>query len=90
MDVKLEKSKAHDVEVLIDTLWLAQYKPMIMMLAYAVIFMIQLLLTFVLWPLDHKNIKHGLYCIIQGSGLYSDLRISTAGICGSCYRHGSF
>lgn len=48
MDVKLEKPNAHDVEVLIDTLWLAQYKPMIMMLAYAVIFMIQLLLTFVL------------------------------------------
>ncbi len=48
MDVKLEKPNVHDVEVLIDTLWLAQYKPMIMMLAYTVVSMIQLLLTFVL------------------------------------------
>nr|WGD91191.1 DUF1189 family protein [Bacillus subtilis] len=69
MDVKLEKPNVHDVEVLIDTLWLAQYKPMIMMLAYTVVSMIQLLLTFVLagGTLDHKNIKHGLYCIIQGT-----------------------
>lgn len=48
MDVKLENPNAHDVEVLIDTLWLAQYKPMIMILASAVIFMIQLFLTIVL------------------------------------------
>ncbi|MGN2617866.1 DUF1189 domain-containing protein [Bacillus stercoris] len=48
MDVKLENPNAHDVEVLIDTLWLAQYKPMIMLLAYAVILMIQLFVTVVL------------------------------------------
>ncbi|MGQ9008129.1 DUF1189 domain-containing protein [Bacillus stercoris] len=48
MDVRLENPNAHDVEVLIDTLWLAQYKPMIMILASAVIFMIQLFLTIVL------------------------------------------
>lgn len=48
MDAKLKKPNVHDVEVLIDTLWFAQYKPMIMLLAYAVIFMIQLLLTAVL------------------------------------------
>lgn len=48
MDAKLKEPNVHDVEALIDTLWLAQYKPMIMMLAYAVIFMIQLFLMAVL------------------------------------------
>ncbi|MBK4204565.1 DUF1189 domain-containing protein [Bacillus subtilis] len=48
MDAKLKEPNVHDVEALIDTLWLAQYMPMIMMLAYAVIFMIQLFLMAVL------------------------------------------
>ncbi|MEC2064037.1 MULTISPECIES: DUF1189 domain-containing protein [Bacillus subtilis group] len=48
LEAELKEPNVHDVEVLIDKLWLAQYKPMIMMLAYAVIFMIQLLLTAVI------------------------------------------
>ncbi|MCY7923078.1 DUF1189 family protein [Bacillus spizizenii] len=48
LEAELKEPNVHDVEVLIDKLWLAQYKPMIMMLAYAVIFMIQLFLTAVI------------------------------------------
>ncbi|MER0465533.1 DUF1189 family protein [Bacillus cabrialesii subsp. cabrialesii] len=48
LDAELKEPNGHDVVALIDTLWLAQYKPMIMMLAYAVIFLIQLFLTAVL------------------------------------------
>ncbi|WP_426983239.1 DUF1189 domain-containing protein [Bacillus cabrialesii] len=48
LDAELKEQNVHDVKVLIDTLWLAQYKPMIMMLAYTVIFLIQLFLTVVL------------------------------------------
>ncbi|MEG7379314.1 DUF1189 family protein [Bacillus subtilis] len=48
MDAEFKKPNVHDIEALIDTLWLSQYKPMIMMLAYAVIFVIQLFVTAVL------------------------------------------
>lgn len=48
LDTELKEPNGHDVVALIDTLWLAQYKPMIMVLAYAVIFLIQLFLTAVL------------------------------------------
>ncbi|WP_316274061.1 DUF1189 domain-containing protein [Bacillus halotolerans] len=48
MDAKLKNPNTHDVESLINEWWLSQYKPMIMMLAYAVIFMIQFFLIAVL------------------------------------------
>ncbi|MEC1672927.1 DUF1189 domain-containing protein [Bacillus mojavensis] len=48
MDAKLKNPNTHDVERFINKWWLSQYKPMIMMLAYAVIFMIQFFLTAVL------------------------------------------
>ncbi|KAF1680584.1 MULTISPECIES: DUF1189 domain-containing protein [Bacillus] len=48
MDTELKEPNVHDIEVLINTLWLAQYKPMIMVLAYAVMFMIQIFVTAVL------------------------------------------
>ncbi|MCC9023503.1 DUF1189 domain-containing protein [Bacillus nakamurai] len=45
MDAGLKDLNVHDVEALINKLWFAQYKPMIMVLAYAVIFIIQLFMT---------------------------------------------
>lgn len=44
-DAGLKGLDAHDLEVFIGTLWFAQYKPMMMVLAYAGIFIIQLFLT---------------------------------------------
>ncbi|MCO4852992.1 DUF1189 domain-containing protein [Bacillus vallismortis] len=59
MNAELKEPNARDLEALIDTLWLAQYKPMMMMLAYAVIFVIQLFLTGVLagglWITNKSN-----------------------------------
>ncbi|OBA02620.1 DUF1189 domain-containing protein [Bacillus subtilis] len=73
LDAELKEPNVHDVEILIDTLWLAQYKPMIMMLAYTVIFLIQLFLTAVLaggiWITKNASFKEAATMAICASAL---------------------
>ncbi|KJJ40771.1 maltodextrin utilization protein yvdJ [Bacillus subtilis] len=73
LDAEIKEPNVHDVEILIDTLWLAQYKPMIMMLAYTVIFLIQLFLTAVLaggiWITKNASFKEAATMAICASAL---------------------
>ncbi|MEC1259854.1 DUF1189 family protein [Bacillus swezeyi] len=76
-DVKLKEMTAHDLEAFIGEAWLAQYKPMIMMLAFSLIFISQLFMSVML--------AGGLWITKKSkmTGIASFKEASAAAVCGS-------
>ncbi|QHZ48420.1 DUF1189 domain-containing protein [Bacillus sp. NSP9.1] len=78
-DVRLSDLNVFDLKTLLGTLWFAQYKPMIMMLAYSVIFIVALFLTGVL--------AGGIWITKKSkmTGIASFKEAAAAAVCGSAF-----